>query len=104
MMKILLKLLALSLFTAAQTAIAANYYVRAGATGANNGADWANAYTSLPGTLTRGSTYYVADGSYSGYTFDDDASGTSTITTPLRWATRRASMKSWSRWGALPAP
>ena len=80
MTKILVKLLALSLFTAAQTAMAANYYVRAGATGANNGADWTNAYTTLPSTLTRGNTYYIADGSYSGYTFDDDVSGTSTIT------------------------
>ena len=80
MTKILVKLLALSLFTAAQTAMAANYYVRAGATGANNGADWTNAYTTLPGTLIRGATYYIADGSYSGYTFDDNASGTTPIT------------------------
>lgn len=80
MTKIILKLLALSLFTAAQTAMAASYYVRAGATGANNGTDWTNAYASLPSALIRGATYYIADGSYSGYTFDDDASGTTPIT------------------------
>jgi hypothetical protein len=54
---------------------AANLYVRAGATG--NGADWANALAQLPATLTRGDTYYVADGAYSGYTFDDPSSGSS---------------------------
>jgi hypothetical protein len=54
--------------------------VRAGASGANNGTDWTNAYTSLPATLTRGFTYYVADGSYSAYTFDDAPSGAATIT------------------------
>jgi hypothetical protein len=40
----------------------ANYCVRQGATGAQTGADWVNAYTNLPATLVRGSTYYVADG------------------------------------------
>lgn len=59
---------------------AANRYVRAGATGSNNGTDWANAYTALPATLTRGDTYYVADGTYPGYTFDDANSGTTLIT------------------------
>jgi hypothetical protein len=80
MMKIFLKLLALSLFMAAQTAMAANYYVRAGATGTNNGLDWANAYPTLPNNLARGNTYYIADGSYAGYLFDDPAVGSSIIT------------------------
>lgn len=57
--------------------LAANHYVRAGATGASNGDDWTNAYTSLPATLVRGDTYYIADGTYGGYRFDDP--GTSTI-------------------------
>jgi hypothetical protein len=49
---------------------AANHYVRSGATG--NGSDWANAYGSLPSTLVRGDTYFIADGAYpGGYTFDD---------------------------------
>ena len=59
--------------------LAANRYVRQGATGANNGTDWTNAYTSLPATLTRGDTYYIADGTYSSYTFDDAISGTTYI-------------------------
>jgi len=55
-------------------------YVRAGATGANNGSDWDNAYTTLPATLLRNYTYYIADGNYSSYTFDDAESGTQYIT------------------------
>jgi len=53
-------------------------YVRSGATG--NGSDWNNAYGSLPANLVRGTTYYVADGTYSGYIFDDPESGTQVIT------------------------
>lgn len=59
---------------------AANRYVRAGATGNNTGSDWTNAYTTLPATLIRGDTYYIGDGSYGGYTFDDANSGTTVIT------------------------
>lgn len=40
------------------------HYVRAGAAGANSGADWHNAWNALPARLERGHTYYVADGSY----------------------------------------
>lgn len=58
---------------------AANVYIRAGATGANNGSDWNNAYTSLPATLIRGNTYYLADGSYGSYNFDDSQSGSNYI-------------------------
>jgi len=73
-MKALVFLLALSAF-------AADHYVLAGATGAGTGADWTNAYTALPATLTRGDTYYIGTGTYSGaQTLDDAASGT-TVTT-----------------------
>jgi hypothetical protein len=54
---------------------AATYYVRADATGLNNGSDWQNAWTQLPNILSRGGVYYVADGSYGDYVFDDAASG-----------------------------
>ncbi|QQR77554.1 MAG: fibronectin type III domain-containing protein [Candidatus Moraniibacteriota bacterium] len=60
------------------SAEAANKYVRQGASG--NGSDWTNAYATLPSDLTRGDTYYIADGSYGSYTFDDNASGTTPIT------------------------
>jgi len=55
-------------------------YVRQGATGSASGADWSNAYTTLPDTLVRGCTYWIAAGSYAGHLFKDPDSGTSTIT------------------------
>jgi hypothetical protein len=61
------------------------FYVRAGATGAGNGSDWQNAYPTLPATLVRGATYYIADGTYPSYTFRTPNAGTSLIT--LRKAT-----------------
>lgn len=68
------------LMLSASQALAADHYIRAGATGSNNGSDWNNAYPSLPASLQRGATYYIADGSYPSYTFDDAESGTTTIT------------------------
>ncbi len=73
-------ILLLSLFAIPSLSLAANHYVRVGATGLADGSDWNNAYTALPATLIRGDTYYVADGSYSSYVFDDAASGTTLIT------------------------
>jgi hypothetical protein len=58
----------------------ANKYVRQGASGSANGTDWTNAYTELPVSLTRGDTYYVADGTYASRVCDEAASGTSVIT------------------------
>ncbi len=52
---------------------AENYYVREGANG--NGLDWENAFGQLPDVLERGSTYYLADGTYGPYTFDDPVDG-----------------------------
>lgn len=60
-------------------AMAANHFVRSGAAGNNSGSDWTNAWTTLPSTLTRGDTYYVADGSYGSYTFKTAASGSTRI-------------------------
>lgn len=61
-------------------ATAATLHVRVsatGAAGAHNGTDWTDAlvYTNLPATLVRGNTYYVADGFYPTYTFDDADDG-----------------------------
>ncbi len=58
---------------------AANWHVRSGATGSNNGSNWSDAWTTLPGTLARGDTYYIADGSYGGYTFNDSESGSTYV-------------------------
>jgi len=58
----------------------ADHYVRSDASGDNSGLDWENAYTQLPAALMRGETYYLADGSYGLYTFDDPVSGTQVIT------------------------
>ena len=59
-------------------------YVRAGATGAGTGTDWSNACADFTGacavsSLVRGATYYVADGSYSGRTWNRANSGSSRI-------------------------
>lgn len=64
----------------APNAEAAYHYVRAGATGAQNGTDWNNAYPSLPASLVRGDTYYVAAGNYGRYVFNTPASGSTLIT------------------------
>jgi hypothetical protein len=69
------------------------YYVRAGATGANDGSSWADAWTELPyrltgkdmrkssnGVLERGATYYIADGEYPSYIFDAAEDGDAVIT------------------------
>ena len=55
------------------------YCVRSGATGSGNGLDWTNAYPSLPATLQRGATYYVAGGQYPSYTFNTPESGTNWV-------------------------
>jgi len=59
---------------------AANHYIRDGASGADTGSNWTDAWNELPASLTRGDTYYIADGSYTGYTFDDEESGSTYIT------------------------
>jgi hypothetical protein len=68
------------LFLGVVSAEAANQYVRAGASGSANGNDWTNAYTTLPATLTRGDTYYIADGTYPGRVFNTATNGTTLIT------------------------
>lgn len=77
-------------------AICAEHYVRAGASGSNNGSDWANAYSSLPSSLTRGDTYYIADGSYNSYSFDDPTSGTLYIYIKKATASEHGINTGWS--------
>ena len=74
--------LALSILLTLPTfATAAVHCVRSAATGSGSGADWTNAYTSLPSSLVRGDTYYVAAGTYPGHTFGDSGGSPSTIIT-----------------------
>jgi hypothetical protein len=40
-----------------------------------DGSSWSSPLAELPVTLQRGHTYYVADGSYGSYTFDDPEQG-----------------------------
>jgi hypothetical protein len=56
---------------------AAIKYIRQGANG--SGTSWSDAFGSLPGSLVRGNTYYIADGNYPSYTFDDSESGSTLI-------------------------
>lgn len=83
------------LFLGAVSAEAADRYVRAGALGSANGTDWANAYTTLPSTLTRGDTYYIADGTYAGRTFSTPASGTTLITIKKATAADHGTTTGW---------
>jgi hypothetical protein len=71
--------LPLAVVLAPSVSLAANHYVRSGASGNGSGSDWTNAYSSLPSSLVRGDTYYVAAGSYPGKTFSDPVSGTTPI-------------------------
>lgn len=73
-----------------------NCYVRSGATGAATGADWNNAYTALPATLTRGTTYYIAGGTYPGYTANTPASGTTAITIQAATVASHGTSTGWS--------
>jgi hypothetical protein len=79
----------------ANSAFAANHFVRAGATGNGSGNDWANAYSSLPATLARGDTYYIAAGNYPAYTFDDPLSGTAVITVKKATASDHGTDTGW---------
>lgn len=88
-------LAALLVMALAWPAEAANHYVREGASGTADGSDWTNAYTSLPATLTRGDTYYIADGSYAAYTFDDAVSGTTLITIRKATASSHGTDTGW---------
>ena len=84
------------LICSALQAQAADRYVRQGASGSGSGSDWSNAYTTLPGNLTRGDTYYIADGTYGGYSFDDANSGTTQITIKKATVANHGTSTGWS--------
>jgi hypothetical protein len=76
---VLCSLIACCFATLTQLSFAAIHYVRAGASGNGSGTDWTNAHYTLPSTLIRGDTYYIADGVYGSYAFNDPTSGSSYI-------------------------
>jgi len=81
---------------AATVAEAANWYVRAGATGAKTGSDWTNAYSSLPATLVRGDTYYIAAGTYGAYRFSTANSGSTVVTIRKATVGNHGSSTGWN--------
>jgi hypothetical protein len=85
-----------SVFGTLTSSAQSKFFVRSGASGGNNGSDWNNAFASLPATLVRGATYYVADGTYPGYTFDDAANGTSWIFIKKATAATNSGDVGWS--------
>jgi hypothetical protein len=75
---------------------AACHVVTAAGSGSHTGADWNNAYTQLPSTLTRGDTYYLADGAYNSYNFTTANSSTTTITIKKATATDHCTDTGWN--------
>lgn len=55
-------------------------YVRQGATGANTGLNWNDAFTDLTPTLIRGATYLMAAGTYAPHIYQDADDGAKWIT------------------------
>lgn len=85
----------------AVSAQAANHYIRDGGTASTTGTGsctgWAtaNACDTLPATLQRGDTYYIADGTYGAYTFDDANSGSTLITIKKATASDHGTDTDW---------
>ncbi|MGZ3768685.1 MAG: hypothetical protein ACXVCP_04570 [Bdellovibrio sp.] len=89
-------LLCLGILALNFAAEAANHYVRSGAAGNGSGSDWTNAYPSLPSTLVRGDTYYIADGTYGSYAFNTPLSGSSYIYIKKATITSHGSDTGWN--------
>lgn len=94
MRKCFITLALLMLCALPSLADAAVHYVRAGASG--NGSDWAQALGSLPSTLVRGDTYYIAAGSYPGKTFNDAQAGSTYIYIRKATASDHGTNTGWS--------
>lgn len=84
--------LAICLAIISLPAFAANHYIRDGGTG--DGSAWNNALDVLPSTLVRGDTYYIADGDYAAYTFNN-VSGTTLITIKKATASDHGTETGW---------
>jgi chitodextrinase len=55
------------------------HYVWSGAPAGGNGSSWSSAWRTLPSSLVRGHTYYIADGNYPSYTFNTPTNGSQFI-------------------------
>lgn len=88
--------LVLGILVVPKFSMAANHYVRAGATGNGSGSDWTNAYTDVPAKLVRGDTYYLAVGTYApnGHIFNDP--GTAIITLQTATVAHHGTSTGWS--------
>jgi uncharacterized protein YjdB len=83
---------------------AGNCYIRAGASGSGSGADWTNAYTGFgkgagevdPSAMSRGVTYWIANGVYGAQTFSTPDSGVSVITVEGATASSHGPAPDWS--------
>lgn len=75
---------------------AACHVVTPSGTGTHSGADWNNAYAGIPSTLTRGDTYFLADGTYPAYTFNTAVSGTTTVTIKKAIASDHCTDTGWN--------
>ena len=71
---------------------AAEHYILDG--GSGDGTSWSSPLDTLPETLTRGDTYYIGEGAYGSYTFDD--AGTTTIYIKKATATDHGVGADWS--------
>jgi hypothetical protein len=89
-------ILAAPLLAASHAKAQTVYYIRSGATGANNGSDWINAYFAIPSSLKRGATYYIAAGTYAAPTFSDAEAGSQLITITSATASNHGTQTGWS--------
>jgi hypothetical protein len=64
--------------------------------GNKSGSDWGNALAGLPATLVRGYTYFLADGTYSAYTFNTPASGSTPIAVTKATASSHCTDTGWN--------
>lgn len=79
-------------------AFAASHYVWCAASGTASGADFTNATTDLPTSLTRGDTYIIAGSvscNYASHTFQDVESGTTLITIRKAQAVNDSGVAGW---------
>jgi len=88
-----MKYLFILLFLTVQV-FSSTIYVRDGDTG--NGSAWDNALDQIPSPITRGDTVFLADGSYTGYNFDDGLSGSTYIYIHKATESAHGSSTGWS--------